>query len=179
MNCSDPGPAAYQNFQGQSTLNDIYSQRYAVPAVAMQADPYASAPQPGYTSMPSQTYPTAPQTGYPAIPPGLPTVPGVTSPSAPVTPSPRGMTGSDLLPITPSTEPASMTLESVQYLNGALRTQIGRRVTISFLIGTNTFVDRTGTLLGVGSNYVIINEEDTDDITFCDYYTIKFVKVYH
>jgi hypothetical protein len=80
--------------------------------------------------------------------------------------------------ITPLTEPQAMTLESLQYLNAALRTQIGRKVTISFLIGTNTYVDRTGMLLAVGANYLIINEVETDDLLFCDFFTIKFVKVY-
>lgn len=87
-------------------------------------------------------------------------------------------TDSQLEPITPTTQPMAMTLDSLQYLNGALRTQIGSKVTVQFLIGTNTFQDRTGTLLAVGANYIIINETDTDDILFCDYYSIKFVKVY-
>lgn len=85
---------------------------------------------------------------------------------------------SEFSPITPTTEPMPMTVESLEYLNGALRTQIGSKVTVSFLIGTNTFQDRTGTLLAVGANYIIINETETDDILFCDYYSIKFVKVY-
>lgn len=83
-----------------------------------------------------------------------------------------------LTPITPTTEPVPMNVNSLQYLNGALRTQIGRKVTIDFLIGTNTLVDKTGTLLAVGANYLIINEIETDDITFCDFFTIKFVRVY-
>lgn len=83
-----------------------------------------------------------------------------------------------IFPITPTTEPPAMTLSSLQYLNGALRTQIGSRVTVQFLIGTNTYQDRTGTLLAVGSDYIILNETDSDDILFCDFFTIKFVKVF-
>lgn len=72
-----------------------------------------------------------------------------------------------------------ITSESLQYMNGFLRTQIGRRVKVEFLIGTNSFVDKEGTLLGVGVNYIIINETDTDDITVCDFYNIKFVRFYY
>lgn len=85
---------------------------------------------------------------------------------------------SQVFPITPTTEPPAMTLSSLQYLNGALRTQIGSRVVVQFLIGTNTYQDRTGTLLAVGADYIILNETDTDDITFCDFFSIKFVKVF-
>lgn len=86
---------------------------------------------------------------------------------------------SAVAPITSLTQPMPLTTESLQYINGILRTQIGRKVTVSFLIGTNTLVDKTGTLLGVGANYIVLNEIETDDIVFCDFYTIKFVKVYY
>lgn len=36
--------------------------------------------------------------------------------------------------------PYEVTAESVQYLNGFIRTQIGRRVSIDFLVGSNTIV---------------------------------------
>lgn len=88
-------------------------------------------------------------------------------------------TEASLAPITPTTQPAPISGESLQYLNGFLRTQIGRAVKIEFLIGTNTLVDRTGILLGVGANYVLINETETDDLVACDFYNIKFVKFYY
>lgn len=72
-----------------------------------------------------------------------------------------------------------ITAESLQYLNGFMRTQIGRRVKVEFLIGTNSFVDKEGTLLAVGVNYIIINETETDDITACDFYNIKFIRFYY
>ena len=46
---------------------------------------------------------------------------------------------------------------------------------MEFLVGANTLVDRTGVLLAVGANYILINEIQTDDITACDFYNIKFV----
>lgn len=95
------------------------------------------------------------------------------------TTGPFGTAAEQLAPITPTTQPPAMTLDSTQFLNGALRTQLGQKVTVDFLIGTNTLVDKTGTLLAVGANYIVINEIETDDILFCDFFTIKFVRVYH
>lgn len=85
---------------------------------------------------------------------------------------------SEIVPMMPSST-VPITAESMQYLNGYLRTQIGKRVTVEFLIGTNTLVDKTGLLLGVGVNYIILNQTDTDDITICDFYNIKFITVYY
>ena len=82
-------------------------------------------------------------------------------------------------PITDMTQPAPMTMESTEYLNGFLRTQIGQQVRVSFLIGTNSFLDKAGKLLDVGANYIILQEAQTDDLLICDFYTIKFVTVYH
>ncbi len=76
----------------------------------------------------------------------------------------------DMLPTTPVLD--------VEYTQGYLKTQIGRRVKIEFLIGTNMLVDREGTLVDVGISYVIINEIETDDLLLCDIYSIKFVRFY-
>lgn len=90
----------------------------------------------------------------------------------------QGTIPQNLMPITPLTEPMPQTMQNVMFLNAALRTQIGKRITVSFLIGTNTFVYRTGTLLSVGANYILLLETDTDDLVFCDFFTIKFVRIY-
>lgn len=47
------------------------------------------------------------------------------------------------------------------------------------LIGTNTLVDKSGVLLGVGANFILINEAETDDVVACDFYNIKFIKFYY
>lgn len=91
----------------------------------------------------------------------------------------NNMTQNNLAPITPTTEPMPLNVASLQYLNGFMRTQIGRVVKVDFLIGSNTNVDRTGVLLAVGANYILINEIETDDILACDFYNIKFVKFYY
>ncbi len=64
------------------------------------------------------------------------------------------------------------------YTQGYLKSQIGSKVKIEFLIGTNMLVDREGTLVDVGISYVIIIETETDDLLLCDIYSIKFVRFY-
>lgn len=68
---------------------------------------------------------------------------------------------------------------NINYTQGYLRTKIGARVKIEFLIGTNMLIDREGTLTQVGISYVIIREIDTDDDLLCDIYSIKFVRFYY
>lgn len=107
---------------------------------------------------------------YQARPNGIfPNVPPTTSPTGP------GGPVDQLQPITPITEPQAITLESTEYMNGYLRTQIGKMVRVEFLIGTGTLIDRTGMLLNVGANYITIRQVQTDDLVVCDFYSIKFI----
>ncbi len=78
--------------------------------------------------------------------------------------------------ITDFSNPYPVTAESIQYLNGFIRTQIGRRAQIQFLVGSTDVVEKDGFILGVGANYILINEIGTDDITACDFYNIKFIR---
>lgn len=66
----------------------------------------------------------------------------------------------------------------IEYTQGFLRTQIGQNVRIEFLFGINSLMDRRGTLLEVGNDYVIIRELDQDDLLYCDIFSIKFVTIY-
>ena len=75
--------------------------------------------------------------------------------------------------------PYEVTRESLQYLNGFIKTQIGRRVSIDFLIGSDITVTKTGYLLAVAQNYLLLNELDTNDVTACDLYTMKFIRFYY
>lgn len=84
-----------------------------------------------------------------------------------------------LEPIQAYNQPFPITAESIQYLNGFLRSQIGRRVRIDFLVGNNCLVTKDGFLLAVGANFLLINPTDTDDIMACDFYNIKFIKIYY
>lgn len=80
---------------------------------------------------------------------------------------------------TPSVGSGAVNTEGIEYLNGLIRTQIGRRASIDFLLGSSGMVTKDGYILGVGSNYILINEVDTDDITACDFYNIKFIKFFY
>lgn len=84
-----------------------------------------------------------------------------------------------LAPITEYSQPFPVTADSIQYLNSFLRTQIGRRVKVEFQIGNGNLVTRQGFLLAVGANFILINEDGTDDILSCDFYAIKFVTFYY
>ena len=81
-----------------------------------------------------------------------------------------------------SQEPVSITpttLESTYYMAGILQTFIGERMRVQFLIGTGgPLLDINGTLVEVGANYIILQPVETDDLTICDLFSIKFVTVY-
>lgn len=159
MSCSEgQNQMANTDFQEQSSLNDVLTHNFV--------------PQ----SQTSQTPQNSQNGPYAAT--GGSTLQQVNQMLQAGTTTGQTAAANPLSPITNLTQPMPMTLNSLQYLNAALRTQIGRKVTVDFLIGTNTFVDRTGTLLAVGANYIIINEIESDDLLFCDYYSIKFVKAY-
>ena len=64
------------------------------------------------------------------------------------------------------------------YNQGWLKTQIGKYMTISFLLGTSTYQDRSGILQEVGISFIVIKDATTNDLTMCDIYSIKFVKIY-
>ncbi|MCX7921378.1 MAG: hypothetical protein N3B21_05060 [Clostridia bacterium] len=111
---------------------------------------------------------------------------GGTTPMFPLAPIGTTLpTGVPLGPATTGTVPVpfpeqpAQTLTSTQFIPGFLKTQIGRRVRVEFLIGTNSTTDRLGTLVGVGTSYILIRPEDTDDIMLCDMYSIKFVTFYY
>lgn len=85
----------------------------------------------------------------------------------------------DVSRITEYNQPFPVTGESIQYLNGFMRTQIGRRIELQMLVGSDTVVTKEGYLLGIGANFILINELGTNDITSCDFYNIKFVRYFY
>lgn len=86
---------------------------------------------------------------------------------------------STLMPIENYNQPFPVTAESIQYLNSLMRTQIGRRVTVEFLIGSGSLISKSGYLLAVGANFILLNEIGTNDVLSCDFYAIKFVTFYY
>lgn len=113
-------------------------------------------------------------------------IPGGTSAGAPTPggtpgPTPIGIGAPGTVGVTPSpfvTAPGAPVVLDTQYTQGYLRTQIGKRVRITFLLGTNTLQDRVGILQDVGISYVIIREPDTGTNVLGDIYSIKFVDIF-
>lgn len=164
--------------------NVVNQERFGLPSIAEIAAfnrqmlntpnviPSPAPPQSG-TVRPQQT--PAPETNMPQ---GVPETPAtVLNYGATIDTSEVPNTG--ITGITDVNNPFPVTPESLQYLNGFLRTQIGRRVSIDFLVGSNTIITKLGFLLGVATNYILINELDTNDITTCDFYNIKFIRFYY
>lgn len=162
---------------------DHFRQQNLSPLNQMDSMQDMGTQQPFYNQMPTMPMqpiqpmvPMGTVTGAMASPMGgVQEVPGTTSGAMPTT------IGS--IPIAPVSPIAPETLEGspimdVQYTQGWLTTQIGQRVKVEFLIGTNMFLDREGTLVDVGISYIIINEIETDDLLLCDIYSIKFVRIY-
>lgn len=67
---------------------------------------------------------------------------------------------------------------SREYIQGYLKTVIGRPIKAEFILGTNMFLDREGILVDVGIDHIVIRETRTDDLLVCDLYSIKFVTVF-
>lgn len=77
-----------------------------------------------------------------------------------------------------SAQPSSPVQDDINYNQGFLKTQIGKRIKVEFLIGTNMLIDREGTLVGVGISYILIDEVDTRHLIMADMYSIKFVTIF-
>ncbi len=78
-------------------------------------------------------------------------------------------------PAVPDNDSAPELLKNSLFLQGHLRTWIGKTVRAEFLIGTNIIEDRTGTLTEVGANYIVIKELETRNHVLCDIHSIKFI----
>ena len=82
-------------------------------------------------------------------------------------------------PMTPPEYTQTLDYDSIQYMNGFLRTQIGRFIRFDQLVGTNIVEERSGFLVGVSNNYVILQEIGTGNIMTFDTFSIKFVYIYY
>ena len=82
-------------------------------------------------------------------------------------------------PLLPDEYSEVLDYNSIQYLNGIFRTQIGKFVRVQQLVGSNTLQDFDGFLIGVGINYIILQEYANKDIRILDIYGIKQMYVYY
>ena len=76
------------------------------------------------------------------------------------------------------TAPGSPTTLGIQYTQGYLKTQIGKRMRVTFLLGTNIIQDRVGVLEEVRISYITLREDETNNLVMCDIYSIKFVNIF-
>lgn len=124
-------------------------------------------------------FPPSPAIGT-TLPTGMPTGPMPTPMPMPAMTGAAGQPSVTALPTLDTgfvAGQAPQTVQDVFFTPGFLRTQIGRRMRVEFLIGTGTLVDRTGTLIGVGASYILLRLVDSDDIMMCDIYSIKFATI--
>lgn len=126
-----------------------------------------SSPRQINPQVPSVISPVSPMNLPIGLPTGIPTGPSV-GPQLPTDGMNIPMGGVQI----------PQTVQSPMYTPGFLSTQIGRKMRVEFLIGTNgPLVDRTGTLIGVGASYILLQPIETDDVLLCDIYSIKFVTI--
>jgi hypothetical protein len=131
----------------------------------------------GYIPVPMREQPMfqSGPTGMPIMSAGMPaTAPGGTT-AAPPFPTPQMLQGMEDASF--EMAPGAPVQQDVNYTQGYLRTQIGRRMLVSFLIGTSTYQDRTGVLERVGISYIILREPEGTEL-LCDIYSIKFVRIF-
>ena len=81
-------------------------------------------------------------------------------------------------PLVPPEYEQTIDYDSVQYMNGFLRTQIGRYMRVEQLIGSDTTEDRYGFLVGVGNNYLLMQDISNGNISVVDLYSVKFAYIY-
>ena len=81
-------------------------------------------------------------------------------------------------PMVPPEYEQTIDYDSIQYMNGFLRTQIGRYVRVEQLIGSENTEERFGFLVGVGNNYLLLQDISDGNILVVDFYSIKFVYIY-
>ena len=63
------------------------------------------------------------------------------------------------------------------YTPAFLRSNIGKLMRVEFLIGTNTLTDRIGILEDVGASYILLRSLQSNEVTFADIYSIKFITI--
>jgi hypothetical protein len=110
--------------------------------------------------------PMMPMQGYPyrmPLPPNQP----MSTPSNVIIQSPEN----DSKPAAPPV------ITNTAYLQGFLKSQIGKFMKVNFLLGTGTFIDKEGILQEVGIDHIVLREVATDTDVVADLYSIKFVEI--
>lgn len=82
-------------------------------------------------------------------------------------------TGTNKLPIWSSQQIS----DNSNYLQNYLKSMIGRLVKIDFVIGNDTIICKEGILKEVGTDYIVLEMLQSNDLLVGDLYSIKFVQI--
>ncbi len=82
-------------------------------------------------------------------------------------------TGTNKIPIWGSLPNA----DNSNYLQEYLKSMIGRLVKIDFLIGSDNLICKEGILKEVGTDYIVLELLQSNDLLVGDLYSIKFVQI--
>lgn len=124
-------------------------------------------------SMPSQLMPSLPPERMPQM--GTPYI------AREQNPEPASMLGSMAGPNGPVNAPSLGSMpgtipNDVNSMEGFLRAQVGKRVAVQFLLGMSTISEKTGTIIAVGNNYLLIKDVCTNEVVLCNIDDIKFIR---
>ncbi|GAB1477151.1 hypothetical protein MASR2M70_19870 [Bacillota bacterium] len=82
-------------------------------------------------------------------------------------------------PLLPGEYKEIISYENLQYMNGFLRTQIGKECMVVMTLGASgNVVSRLGYLIGVGINYLLLQDSCSEGIIVCDFYAIHLVQIF-
>ncbi len=136
------------------------------------------------TPQPVQLQPATPQPVEPTPFPLVRTV-EFTGPEAPIgsspiptviPPPPHFSVPSN--PLLPEEYKEILSYESLQYMNGFLRTQIGKECLVMMVLGASgNVISRLGYLIGVGVNYLLLQDPCSEEILVCDFYSVRMVQL--
>jgi hypothetical protein len=82
-------------------------------------------------------------------------------------------------PMTPSGCEEEVDYSSIKSFDGFLRTQIGRYMKVQQYVGASVIEDRYGFLVGVGGNFIILQEINSGNILVLDIYSVRTTYVYY
>lgn len=81
-----------------------------------------------------------------------------------------------LVPLVPAPKPEPR--KNPQFSQGYLKEHIGQTMRVEFLIGSDgALIDRIGTLVEVGEDFIVLQPTGTDDLLMCDLFSIKFATI--
>ena len=72
---------------------------------------------------------------------------------------------------------ATQNSDNSNNLQEYLKSVISRFVKVDFLIGNDTIISKEGILKEVGTDYIVLEMIQTNDLTVCDLYSVKFVDI--